>query len=74
MITPLYVEFVPVRRESDPELKKTKAAVFLSTFLPTWLGNAEKLLESRGGEWYATAGLTYADLAMQVTAPALRAS
>jgi Glutathione S-transferase, C-terminal domain len=40
---------------------------FLNTWLPTWLANAEKYLQARGGEWYATSGLTYADIAMMVS-------
>jgi hypothetical protein len=35
-------------------------------FLGTWLASAEKYLQARGGEWYATSGLTYADIAMMV--------
>ena len=49
------------------ETRKTKATAFLGTWLPTWLANAEKYLKARGGEWFATSGLTYADLAMQVS-------
>jgi Glutathione S-transferase, C-terminal domain len=40
--------------------------IVLNTWLPTWLANAEKYLEARGWEWYATSGLTYADIAMMV--------
>jgi hypothetical protein len=61
------VEIGPIRWAPDTETRKTKATAFLSTFLPTWLASAEKGLSARGGEWYATSGLTYADLAMQVS-------
>ena len=56
-----------MRRAPDLEIRKTKVTTFLSTWLPTWLANAEKYLQERGGEWYATSGLTYADIAMQVS-------
>jgi Glutathione S-transferase, C-terminal domain len=60
------VELGPIRFAPDLETKMTMADKFLNTWLPTWLANAEKYLQARGGEWYATSGLTYADIAMMV--------
>merc|ERR1712117_600300 len=35
---------------------------FFEEFLPKWLAPLEKILQKRGGEWYAGSGPTFADL------------
>jgi len=39
---------------------------FFEEFIPKWLAPLEKILQKRGGEWYAGSGPTFADLAMMV--------
>ena len=38
------------------------AKEFFEEFLPKWLAPLEKILQKRGGEWYAGSGPTFADL------------
>ena len=38
------------------------AKEFFEEFIPKWLAPLEKILQKRGGEWYAGSGPTFGDL------------
>jgi len=59
-------QFVKVRFPFDKptEERQKLAEPLIQKFLPTWLAAAEKMLKTRGGEWFSSNRLSYGDLAM----------
>ena len=55
-----------LRYAKTQQEREIAAAEFLTEFMPKWLTPLEDMLKKRGGEWYAGASATFADLAIMV--------
>merc|ERR1712210_297731 len=62
----LWKHWPKLRFEKDQAEREKGANELLKEVLPKFLQPLEDILKKRGGEWYAGAGATFADLAMMV--------